>query len=54
MGALKPRTGSGPLEAEQEGRRFVIRIPVAEGERPVVTLDAQEARELARLLLELD
>ena len=54
MGALKPRTGSGPLEAEREDRGFVIRIPAAEGESLVVTLDRQEARDLARLLLEVD
>ena len=51
MGALKPRAGSGPLEATKEGRTYVIRVPMDDGGRLVVTLDAQEAQELARLLL---
>jgi Protein of unknown function (DUF3117) len=54
MGALKPRTGTGPLEAAKEGRTYVIRVPLEDGERLVVTLDAQEAQELARLLLSTD
>ena len=54
MGAMKPRTGSGPIEAEKERGQFVIRVPMDDGERLVVALDAQEAEELGRLLVELD
>jgi hypothetical protein len=54
MGALKPRAGSGPLEAAKEGRRYVVRLPMDDGGRLVVVLDAQEAQELARLLLATD
>jgi hypothetical protein len=54
MGALKPRAGSGPLEATKEGRRYVIRVPMDDGGRLVLSLDAQEAQELAHLLLAAD
>lgn len=54
MGAMKPRTGSGPLEAAKEGRRYVIRVPMDDGGRLVVTLDTEEAQELARLLVATD
>lgn len=54
MGAMKPRTQSGPLEATKEGRTYVIRIPMDDAGRLVVTLDAQEAQELAHLLLAAD
>jgi hypothetical protein len=54
MGAMKPRTGSGPLEAAKEGRTYVIRIPMDDEGRLVVTLDAEEAQELARLLVATD
>jgi hypothetical protein len=51
MGAMKPRTGTGPLEATKEGRSYVIRVPMDDGGRLVVTLDAAEAQELADHLL---
>lgn len=51
---MKPRTGSGPMEVQREGRKFVIRVPMDDGERLVVTLDAQEAEELGRLLVDAD
>jgi Protein of unknown function (DUF3117) len=50
MGAMKPRAGSGPIEAEKERGKVVIRVPMDDGERLVVSLDAQEAEELGRLL----
>jgi Protein of unknown function (DUF3117) len=52
MGAMKPRTGAGPIEAEKERGQVVIRVPMDDGERLVVALDAQEAEELGRLLVE--
>jgi Protein of unknown function (DUF3117) len=52
MGAMKPRTGAGPIEAEKEKGHVVIRVPMDDGERLVVALDAQEAMELGRLLVE--
>ena len=39
MAAMKPRTGDGPLEAENEG-----------GGRLVIELSAEEAKELAQAL----
>lgn len=51
MGAMKPRTGSGPIEATKEGRKYVIRVPMDDGGRLVMTLDPTEAAELSRLLL---
>lgn len=54
MGALKPRGPSGPMEAVREGRVYVVRIPVEGGDgRVVIALDADEAQELGRLLLEV-
>jgi len=54
MGAMKPRTGAGPIEVEKERGQFVIRVPMDDGERLVVALDAQEAEALGRLLVKLD
>jgi hypothetical protein len=42
------------MEVEKERGQFVIRVPMDDGERLVVALDAQEAEELGRLLVELD
>lgn len=51
MGAMKPRTGSGPMEAAKELRTYVIRVPMDDGTRLVLALDAAEAKDLAQLLL---
>ena len=50
MGAMKPRSGPGPLEVTKEGRSYILRIPVGQSERLVVSLDVQEAEALAHLL----
>lgn len=54
MGAMKPRAAAGPMEVEKDGRNFVIRVPMEDGERLVVALDPQEAEELGQLLVALD
>ena len=36
MAAMKPRTGSGPMEAVEESRKIVMRIPSDGGGRLVV------------------
>ena len=50
MAAMKPRTGSGPMEATDEGRKIVMRIPADGGGRLVVELTNEEATELAKVL----
>lgn len=52
MAAMKPRTGSGPMEAADEGRKIVMRIPSDGGGRLVVELNKEEAAELGALLTE--
>ncbi|MDO4686830.1 MAG: DUF3117 domain-containing protein [Corynebacterium sp.] len=52
MAAMKPRTGNGPMEAAEEGRKIVMRIPTDGGGRLVVELNKEEAAELGALLLE--
>lgn len=51
MAAMKPRTGNGPMEAVEEGRKIVMRIPTDGGGRLVVELNHEEAAELGALLV---
>ncbi len=53
MAAMKPRTGDGPLEVTKEGRDIVMRVPLEGGGRLVVTLNADEARDLGGQLTEV-
>ncbi|QGU07007.1 hypothetical protein COCCU_05305 [Corynebacterium occultum] len=53
MAAMKPRTGSGPMEAVVESRKIVMRIPSDGGGRLVVELTKEEAAELGSLLSEV-
>ncbi|MGP6173540.1 DUF3117 domain-containing protein [Corynebacterium sp. A21] len=53
MAAMKPRTGSGPMEAVLESRKIVMRIPSDGGGRLVVELTKEEAAELGTLLSEV-
>jgi hypothetical protein len=50
MGAMKPRTSNGPIEVVREGRHYVMRIPMDDGDRLVIALAAGEAEELGHLL----
>ena len=50
MAAMKPRTGSGPLEAVKEGKKIVLRIPADGGSRLVVELTPDEVSELSAAL----
>ena len=52
MAAMKPRTGNGPMEASEEGRKIVMRIPTDGGGRLVVEMSKEEAAELGALLVE--
>lgn len=52
MAAMKPRTGSGPMEAVEENRKIVMRIPSDGGGRLVIELTHEEAGELGALLTE--
>lgn len=52
MAAQKPRTGNGPLEAVEENRKIVVRIPADGGGRLVVEMTKEEAGELGRHLLD--
>ncbi|MCF4006898.1 DUF3117 domain-containing protein [Corynebacterium uropygiale] len=52
MAAMKPRTGSGPMEAVVENRKIVMRIPSDGGGRLVVELSHEEAAELGAKLTE--
>lgn len=52
MAAMKPRTGNGPMEATDEGRKIVMRIPTDGGGRLVVELSHDEAVELSQVLAE--
>lgn len=52
MAAMKPRTGSGPMEAVEENRKIVTRIPADGGGRLVVEMTREEAAELGQLLVE--
>ncbi|MBV7281572.1 MULTISPECIES: DUF3117 domain-containing protein [Corynebacterium] len=53
MAAQKPRTGNGPLEAVEENRKIVVRIPADGGGRLVVELSKDEAAELGHHLLDV-
>ena len=53
MAAMKPRTGDGPLEITDEGKKIVMRIPADGGGRLVVELTAAEAQELGQELLKV-
>lgn len=53
MAAMKPRTGNGPMEAVEEGRKIVMRIPTDGGGRLVIELNKEEAGELGSLLTEV-
>ncbi|MDY6049545.1 MAG: DUF3117 domain-containing protein [Corynebacterium sp.] len=53
MAAMKPRTGNGPMEAVEEGRKIVMRIPTDGGGRLVVELNKEEAAELGGLLVDV-
>ncbi|MCX5009408.1 DUF3117 domain-containing protein [Streptomyces sp. NBC_00555] len=46
-GAVRPRTGDGPLEVVKEGQAIVMRIPLEGGGRLVVELTPAEASALA-------
>lgn len=50
MAAMKPRTTGGPMEAVEESRKIVMRIPSDGGGRIVVELNKEEAAELGSLL----
>lgn len=52
MAAMKPRTGNGPMEAVEESRKIVMRIPSDGGGRLVVEMSKEEAAELGQLLLD--
>lgn len=51
MAAMKPRTGNGPMEAVEESRKIVMRIPSDGGGRLVVEMSKEEAGELGQLLI---
>lgn len=50
MAAMKPRTGNGPMEAVEESRKIVMRIPTDGGGRLVIEMNKEEAAELGGLL----
>ncbi|SNC62051.1 Protein of unknown function [Kytococcus aerolatus] len=50
MAAMKPRTGDGPLEMTKEGRGLVLRMPLEGGGRLVVEMNADEAKDLAKVI----
>ena len=50
MGAMKPRTGDGPMEVTKEARSYIMRIPLEGGGRLVVELNLEEATNLASVL----
>ena len=52
MAAMKPRTGNGPMEAVEESRKIVMRIPSDGGGRLVVEMSKEEAGELGQLLID--
>ena len=49
MAAMKPRTGNGPMEAVEESRKIVMRIP-SDGGTPRRRDEQGEAAELGALL----
>lgn len=50
MAAMKPRTGGGEMEAVEENRKIVMRIPSDGGGRLVIELSKEEAARLGGLL----
>ena len=52
MAAMKPRTGSGDMEAVLENRKIVMRIPSDGGGRLVIEMSKEEAAEMGGLLTE--
>jgi len=46
MAAMKPRTGGWPMEAVKEGRLIIVKAPLGGGGRLVVSVSADEAKEL--------
>ena len=52
MAAMKPRTGNGPMEAVEESRKIVMRIPSDGGGRLVVEMSKEESGELGQLLID--
>ena len=53
MAAMKPRTTDGEMEAVEESRKIVMRIPSDGGGRIVIELSKDEAAELGSLLTEV-
>lgn len=53
MAAMKPRTGSGPIEVTLENRIMVMRIPAEGGGRLVIELTPEEAKALHIALKEV-
>ena len=51
MAAMKPRTTGGEMEAVEESRKIVMRIPSDGGGRIVIELSKEEAVELGSLLV---
>ena len=49
MAAMKPRTTGGEMEAVEESRKIVMRIPSDGGGRIVIELSKDEAAELGSL-----
>ncbi|MEU3777399.1 DUF3117 domain-containing protein [Streptomyces sp. NPDC032472] len=47
---IRPRTADGPLEATEEGRAIVMRVPLEGGGRFVVALTPDEAGALTDVL----
>ncbi|SJM56773.1 hypothetical protein FM112_04840 [Gulosibacter sp. 10] len=47
---MKPRTGDGPMEAVREGRLIIVRVPLEGGGRLVVSVNDEEAKDLAEAL----
>ena len=53
MAAMKPRTTGGEMEAVEESRKIVMRIPSDGGGRIVIELSKEEAAQLGSLLVEV-
>lgn len=59
MAAMKPRTGDGPLEVDEdgarteEGREVVLRLPALGGGRLVIEMSKKELIDLAAAIHEL-
>ncbi|MDY3127868.1 MAG: DUF3117 domain-containing protein [Corynebacterium sp.] len=53
MAAMKPRTTGGTMEAVEESRKIVMRIPSDGGGRIVIEMSKEEAAQLGALLTEV-